>query len=174
MPASTRPSFANIPVDSSFIDFFETSGGSSDFTAVAGSLGSPIDFLINADPTKDRFLQAIRIVTNASGVKFQQFLSKSGIVLPNGIELRIRSNGIETVFPLLTTTDDLFNTFSIGSDNFNFITGAGDDQLRFTRMFEAPLPQLFKGTADFMRLRVQDDLTSDINNLQALAFGLNI
>jgi len=154
-----------------FIEFFENSGGQSEL--IVNGDPTPIDFFIDAPATGIKFINVIRFSANASGIKFQQFLSKSSN-LANGVMITVRSNNIEVTFPLIVSTDDLFNDFSRGPDNFNFITGAGDDQVRFTLTFPSAFPLAPVGSFavdDFIRIRIQDDLTSDINSFKARVFG---
>jgi len=155
-----------------FIEFFEDSADSNNLIVDGSTI--PVDFTIDAPITGVKFINSIRFSANASGIKFQQFLSKSGVILTNGLEITIRSNNIEITFPVLKSTDDLFNMFSRGPDNFNFITGAGDDQVRFTLTFPAPFPLSTVGTFtvdDFIRIKIQDDLSTGINSFKAIAFG---
>lgn len=156
-----------------FVEFFQN-GGSSDML-VNGSPGSPIDFTIDADASEEKFIDAIRISSSGNGIKFGQFLSKAGGGgLANGLLVTIRSNNSEFTFPALQTTEDILDNFSLGTDNFDLFIQAGADQIRATLTFSTPF-QLFKqgtfATDDFVRIRIQDNITSGISKLSGVAFG---
>lgn len=158
-------------VTARIIEFFEESGGSSDML-VDGSV-TPADFLINPSATKERFINAIRFDIEGHGIKFGNFFSQNS-PLTNGVLVTIRSNNSEIDLPLLDTTEDFLDFFSFGPDNFNLFIQAGQDTCRATLTFEVPF-QLFKqgtfGTDDFIRVRIQDDLTSGLIDMKALVFG---
>lgn len=153
-----------------FIEFAEN-GGSSDLL-VNGS-GSPVDFTIPANVDNEKFITSLRFAAGGNGMKFGQFFSKNQ-TLTNGVEVTIRSNNAEFVFPLLKSTEDFKNNFSLGSDNFAYFRVPGTDHADATLSFPAPI-QLFRqgtfGTDDFIRVRIQDDLNSGLSLFNFRAFG---
>ena len=141
---------------------------------VNGSV-TPVLFTIPADASETKFVESIRIESSGNGIKFGQFLSKSGAGgLTNGLELIIRSNNSVLTFPVLTVTESFLNEFALGGDNFDLFIQAGGDQMRATLSFAAPFELQKVGTFatdDFIQLKVQDNVSSGLTSLQALVFG---
>lgn len=160
-------------VSSRFVDFFKEPGSSDDMRVDGSS--TAVDFLIEADPIETKFIESLRIEASGNGIKFGQFLSKSGAGgLTNGLELVIRSNNSELVFPVFRVTESFLNEFALGGDNFDLFIQAGGDQMRATLSFTAPFELQKQNTFvldDFVRLRVQDNIVSGLTSLKALAFG---
>jgi len=148
-------------------------GGSSDML-VNGS-GTPVNFIVLADSSgisaKRRLLNYIRCYGGGNGIKFGQFLSKSGSGLSNGIQINIESQGeLFSFFPIKTTEDwkNLFST-SPGSDFRLDIQAGGDEFISDFRPAQ-PIP-LEPNTSDNVTIIVQDNITSGISNLECLTFG---
>lgn len=145
----------------------------SPLMAVNGS-GTPVDFLINADPTKDIFIEEIRFYGNANGIKFGQFLSINS-KLTNGIQVQIRSDEQVTTLPILKSTDDLKQKFAIGlGQGFQLHVQAGRDHFMAAFRFSSTFPIRKAGTYasgdDYIRVRIQDNLER-IQDLGFLAIG---
>ena len=156
-----------------FVEFFEDGGASSNLL-VNGSV-TPVVFTVPADAVKEKFIESIRFEIAGNGIKFGQFFSKSGAGgLTNGVMLTIRSNNSEFTFPILKTTENFLNEFALGGDNFDLFIQAGSDQCRATLTFAAPF-QMFKqgtfGVDDFLKVTIQDNITSGVSSFKALAFG---
>ena len=152
--------------------------GGSDDMRVDGST-TPVNFDIACSATQDRFVSEVRLFAGCNGLKFGQFLCKNAI-LTNGIETSIRSDEETLTLPLLKTTEDFKNKFAFGSgDNFRIDVQAGADQLLAVLSFANPFVIRKCGTFisgdDFVRIKIQDDLTgSSGGNLQefsALVLG---
>ena len=150
---------------------FAESGGSDDLQ-VNGSV-TPVDFIINASPDKERFFTSLRFEALGNGIQFTNFLSKNG-PLSNGVLLTIRSNDSEITFPPIQTTEDFGSLFSRGPSDFNVFDVSGTDYFRATLTFAAPF-QLFKqgtfGTDDFIKVTIQDNLTSGLSQFRFIGFG---
>ncbi len=150
---------------------FAENGGSPDLL-VNGS-GTPVDFMIDPSATKERFFTSLRFEALGNGIQFTNFLSRNNN-LTNGIELTIRSNNSEVTFPVIKATEDFASFFSRGPSDFDLFDVSGTDYFRATLSFTAPF-QLFKqgtfATDDFIRVRIQDDLSSQIVQFQFIGFG---
>ena len=134
------------------------------------------DFFINASATKTILVENISCFGGGNGIKFGQFLSKSGSGLPNGIEIFIRSEGTDFTFPLIKTTEDWKNLFaSQAGTDFRLDIQAGSDQFVASFRPSVPIPILASGTLpggdDLIRVRVQDNLSSGLSKLECAAFG---
>lgn len=152
---------------------FAQNGGSPDLQ-VNGSLGTPINFRVNASPDKERFITSLRFEALGNGIQFTNFISKNGS-LTNGVLVTIRSNNSQISFPAIKTTEDFGSYFSRGSgNNFEVFDVSGTDYFRATLSFTAPF-QLFKqgtfGTDDFIEVSIRDNLTSGLVRFQFIAFG---
>lgn len=150
---------------------FATSGG-SDSLLVNGSV-TPVDFIINASATQERFFESLRFEAIGNGIQFTKFLSQNQ-PLTNGVEVTIRSNNSEVTFPLIKTTEDFASFFARGPSDFDFFDVSGSDYFRATLTFSAPF-QLFKqgtfATDDFIRIRIQDNLATGISQFKFIGFG---
>lgn len=139
-------------------------GGSNDMT-VNGSPGAPIDFIIPAQVEKEIFIEDLIIDGQDNGIKYGQWLAQNN-PLNAGVEITIKSDNIETTFPILKTTEDIKNKWAaLGGDgaNFRLDVQAGADEvlgiLRFVNPFIIRAQGTFT-TDDFIRVRIQDNLTN--------------
>lgn len=137
--------------------------------------GTPKDFVVNPVVGKDLFVQQIRCFGGGNGIKFAQFLSKSGGGLSNGMEITVKSDNNIFTFPLIKKTEDFKNRFSTtpGSD-FRIDIQSGTDQFIAAFKPTQPFPVRAQGTFttdDFMRVRIQDNISSGISELECSAFG---
>ena len=138
-------------------------GGSNDMT-VNGS-GTPVDFTIPAQVEKEIFIEDLILDGQDNGIKFGQFLGQNS-ALTNGVEVTIKSDNIETTFPIIYTTEDIKNKWAaLGGDgaNFRIDVQAGADEvlgiLRFVNPFIIRAQGTFT-TDDFIRVRIRDNLTN--------------
>lgn len=148
-------------------------GGSNDM-AVNGS-GTPVDFIIPAQVEKEIFIEDLILDAQDNGIKFGQWLGQNN-PLNAGVEITIKSDNIETTFPILKTTEDIKNKWAaLGGDgaNFRIDVQAGADEvlgiLRFVNPFIIRAQNTFT-TDDFIRVRIQDNL-SNISRLNFRAKG---
>lgn len=150
---------------------FAKNGGSSDLRVDGSS--TPVDFVINASAEKERFITSLRFEALGNGIQFTNFLSKN-TALGNGIVVTIRSNNSEISFPAILTTEDFGSYFARGSSDFDVYDVSGTDYFRATLSFSAPF-QLYKQDTfnidDFIKITINDDLTSGISRFQFIAFG---
>ncbi len=151
---------------------FATSAAPSDDLRVDGST-TPVDYEIMPSATKETFYNTLRFEALGNGIQFTKFLSQN-TALTTGIELTIRSNNSEITFPLIKTTEDFASFFSRGPSDFDFYDVSGTDYFRATLSFPAPF-QLFKqgtfATDDYIRVRIQDDLSAGIQQFKFIGFG---
>lgn len=149
--------------------------GSSFDMLVDGSI-TPVDFEVLADSgglnAKNRFIERIRCFGGGNGIKFNQFLSKSGAGgITNGIVITLISEGETFTFEPMKTTEDWKNLFatSPGTD-FRIDVQSGQDQ--FIAQFNPTLPFILEANSgDLVRVTVQDDITSGINQLACRVNG---
>lgn len=148
--------------------------GSSEMT-VNGSV-TPVDFTIDASTLTDLFIESLIFDAQGSGIKYGNFLSRNQSI-PNGLEITIKSDNIETTFPLIKTTEDFKNKFAALSGdgaNFRLDIQAGADEMLAILRFQNPFILKIQGTYpvnDFIRVRVQDTLQSGISRLNFRAKG---
>lgn len=151
---------------------FATNGGGSEDLRVNGSV-TPVEFRIEASPSKERFFTSLRFEALGNGVQFTNFLSQNS-PLNTGIMVKIRSRDSEVTFPDILTTEDFASLFSRGPSDFDLFDVAGTDYFRATLTFTAAF-QLFKqgtfSTDDFISVTVQDNLTSGIVQFRFIGFG---
>lgn len=150
---------------------FALNGGSNDLR-VNGSV-TPVEFIINASATKERFFTSLRFSALGSGIQFTKFLSQN-TALVNGVLVTIRSNNSEITFPAIKATEDFASLFSRGASDFEVYDVSGTDYFRASLSFTAPF-QLFKqatfATDDFIKISIRDDLTSGLSQFRFIGFG---
>lgn len=151
---------------------FATDGGAGVDLRVNGSI-TPVDFFINASIDKERFFTSLRFEALGNGIQFTNFLSKN-TAITNGVLITIRSNDSEITFPPIKKTEDFASLFSRGPSDFQVFDVSGTDYFRSTLNFAAPF-QLYKqgtfATDDFIRIRIQDDLSSGLVEFKFIGFG---
>jgi hypothetical protein len=143
-----------------------------------GSLGSPIDFMVDPSSTTDIFIETLIFDGQGNGIKFGQFLSKNSS-LTNGVEVEIKSNNVITTFPLLYSTEDFKNKWAALSGdgaNFRIDVQAGKDEMLAILSFPNPFILKIQGTFgvgndDYIRVRIQDDTSSQITRFNFRAKG---
>lgn len=132
------------------------------------------DFFVNAVADKRFQVEQIRCFGGGNGIKYGQLLSKN-VVLVNGIQIRIRSGGAEFDFEPIKVTEHFKNLFASDAPQFRVDVQSGADQ--FIAIFKptVPFPIEAVGTVtggdDFIRVRIDDDISSGIAALQCAALG---
>jgi len=117
------------------------------------------------------FVTQIRLFGGGNGIKFDQFLSKSGSGgLTNGLLANILSNGFSTSLIPIKTTEDFKNLFASSAGEFAVDVQSGADQFIAVLTPALPFP-LQPGGTDFIRVTVRDDITSGLSQLQGLIAG---
>lgn len=150
-------------------------GGSASLLVNGG--GTPVDFTVDADIGKDIFIQEIRFYGGGNGLKFGQFLSKSGGGLSNGVEVTIKSDNETVTLPLLKKTEDFKNKFAFGpagGGQFRIDIQSGTDQFLASWTFETPFPIRAVGsfaTDDFIQIRIQDNISSGVQEFEFICRG---
>jgi hypothetical protein len=149
-------------------------GMSSDMR-VNGSLAIPIVFTIDADPTKDIFIEELRFYGNANGIQFGKFLGLNS-PLANGILIEIRSDEIVTQLPLIKTTDDFKHKFSFGQGTgFQLNVQAGRDDFMASFSLSTTFPvrkaSTFVSGDDYIKIFIKDNLSAGLLALEFLARG---
>lgn len=151
---------------------FAMDGGSGDDLRVDGSV-TPVDFFIYPSADKERFFTSLRFIATGNGIQISNFLSKN-TPLTTGVLVTIRSNNSEIDFPLIKSTADFISFFSRGPADNELYDVSGTDYFRSTLSFAAPF-QLYKqgtfATDDFIRVRIQDDISSGIASFKFIGFG---
>lgn len=152
---------------------FAENGGSSNLL-VDGSI-TPIEFTINANPSKERFFTSLRFEALGNGIQFTNFLSQNGaLAIGQGVLVTIRSNDSQISLPEIRTTEDFGSIFSRGASDFDVYDVSGTDYFRATLNFAAPF-QLYKqgtfATDDFIKITIRANLTSGIVRFRFIGFG---
>lgn len=150
--------------------------GGSPSLLVNGSLIVPIEFTFSMAALHDKFIREVRFYGSGNGISFTKFLSKN-TALFNGIEIEIKTNNDIIILPLIKTTEDFQAKFAFGSgDNFQLTLASGADVFLAVFISDNPFPLKAIGTFgvgndDYIKIRIRDNITSGITNLEALAFG---
>ena len=134
---------------------------------------TPVVFTIPLASDKTVFLAQIRFFGGGSGVKYGQILSKN-VILTNGIEVAIKTDDNLITLPLIKTTEDFKNVFASTPSDFKIDIQSGADQFIATLQPALSFPLRPAGTFttdDFIKITIQDDLTSGISQLEALGVG---
>lgn len=137
---------------------------------------TPVNFRIEADPTNVKFINSVTFSSRGNGIKFGQFLSKSGSGLSNGIELSYKSKDVLVTREPLKTTDDILDFHAEDPDNFGLFIQSGGDKIIAILKFRSPIeirPQSEFAINDFLQIKIQDDLTSGITQLRAIIEGFS-
>lgn len=145
--------------------------GSQDM-AVNGS-GSPVEFIVPADPNYDLLIEGLLFEAFASGIKIDKFLSLN-TSLTNGLLIEVKSE--DTIFQFLSiaTTQEFDSHFSWGDGrSFELIFASGNDSM--VARYGVSTPFLIKqqgsyATDDYIKVIVRDNL-SQINYLKFLVAG---
>lgn len=137
---------------------------------------TPVDFEKQADATDVEFISSVIISASGNGIKYGQFLSKAGGGLTNGLQISFKSKDVSIVRAFLKTTDDLDDLHAEDPDNSRLDVQAGGDKYIAVLSFGVPLelrPQGEFVTDDFLKITVNDDLTSGISELRAIVNGFS-
>ena len=147
--------------------------GSSDDMTVDGSV-TPVEFFIDAHPTKQKIIQYLTFSGTANGIKYQQFLNLNS-KLTNGITVSYKSQDVSASFDeSIDSTDDFEDSFCVLPNDFSLSVQAGGDHFNGTRNLVNNViildPQGSYASDDFLKITISDDLTS-VNELSLRAKG---
>ena len=138
--------------------------------------GTPQDFFINPSATTDLFIEELRFYGQGNGLQYKGHLTNN-TPLTNGIEITIKSDDTITILPLLKTTADYKNKFAFGQGAAGFSLDIASGRDDFLAVFTFPNPFIIKvaGTFspqdDFIRIRIQDNISNHASELEFLAKG---
>jgi hypothetical protein len=123
---------------------------------VDGSV-TPVDFEYGADPDDDVALLELRFVLSADSIYFEG--SKFGPIsaLANGIKVIIMANSEMTILHVLKINEHFLSMINPAS-LFRETTGSADAMAAAINF--GGLVKLKAGTGDYIKVMVQDDLTS--------------
>lgn len=157
-----------------YFELFKYSGSSD--MQVDGT--TPKIFTIPLSSTDDIFISQVRLFGGGNGIAFNKFLSKSGAGgVPNGIQVEIKTDDqILTLLPI-KTTEDFKNIFASSAGEFRIDIQAGADQLLAVLAPALSFPLRKVGsfeTDDYIKITINDDLTSGLTQLEALAAGFRV
>ena len=142
---------------------------------VDGSV-TPVEFLVTASPDTDLFIEEIRLFGQGNGIQYKGWLTGNN-PLSNGLSIEIQSDNIITQLPLLFTTADIKNKFSLGQGDatgFQLDLASGRDEFIGVFKFSSPFIMRVQGTFtndDHIKITVQDNLTATQAQLEFLAKG---
>lgn len=152
-----------------------TNGGSPDMRA-NGSLATPVDFTVNADPTNDILLTAIRLifaVNTAIGFDGSKFGASAA--LANGVLIDLIVEGGTGITLATIKINEEFLIFSNVNDPILSFDGGNDlISVQFTLSERV---KLVHNTADKARVRIRDNLTLgayQLNFFQAVLYGVKV
>lgn len=147
-------SVATVP--SNIKNEFVKDGGSSDDLLVDGS-STPVTFTYDADGTHDISLQEVKFVLASNSVTFGTgyFGATSG-PLTNGLKVEVTSGGETGVVALLKQNEDFVHFASPGG--FEWVVSS-KDMMSALWLVGGGL-KLYAGTADNVKITVQDDIDS--------------
>jgi len=134
------------------------------------------DFDVDAQAGTRVLVEYISCFGGGNGIKFGQFLSKSGGGLTNGISFIIRSEGQLFTFEPIKKTEDFKNLFATeAGNNFRIDIQAGSDQFIAQFRPTVPFPLEPTGTIaggdDYVMAVLTDDISAGIQALQCAVFG---
>jgi len=135
------------------------------------------DWRVNAEADKRIQIEYFSCFGGGNGIKFGQFLSKSGAGgLTNGLFIEIRSQGQIFDFPLIKTTENWKNLFATQAGrDFRIDIQAGSDQFiaQFRPAVPFPLEPIgtVSGGDDYILVKSEDDISSGVSQLECAAFG---
>jgi hypothetical protein len=138
--------------------------------------GTPVEFLINASPSTDVFVEEIRLFGQGNGIQFKGWLTSNN-PLNNGLQIEIQSDNIVTILPLLFTTADIKNKFALGQGDatgFRLDIASGRDEFLGVFKFANPFIMRVQGTFtvdDHIKITVADNLQATQAELEFLAKG---
>jgi hypothetical protein len=160
------------PIGKRYYEVFQN-GGSGDMR-VNGS-GTPLVFTIPILTDEIIFINQIRFFGGGNGIKFGQFLSKSGGDLTNGILVEIKSEDEVFQFEPILNTEDFKNLFSFPlANSFSVDVQAGSDQ--FIAIFNPDVPFALQPTGtypvdDYIKITIRDNISSGLQEFRSLAEG---
>lgn len=142
--------------------------------SVNGSV-TPVEFIINASPDTDLFIEELRIFGQGNGIQFKNWLAGNQ-PLSNGLEIEIQSDNIITQLPMLKTTADIKNKFSFGqgATGFALDIASGRDDVIGVFTFANPFIIRVQGTFttdDHIKITINDNLSNTQSELEFWAKG---
>ena len=156
-----------------FQNAFEVGNPTNDNMNQNGSLGSPVEFRIDPDPTVDLIINSFAFSAFDGGMKIDKFLGQNS-ALTNGLLVEIKSDDSMFQFEPIQTTQDFDALFSWGSGrSFELIFASGNDSM--VSRFGPSTPFLLRsqgtfGTDDYIKIFIQDNL-SNIAQLRFTMFA---
>lgn len=160
-----------------FIENFKNAGSMD--MRVNGSV-TPVVFVIPLDAIKSIFVEEISFYGGGNGIQFGKHISQSGTGLTNGVLVEIKSNNETVTLPLLKKTEDYKNKFAFGGGGrgttFRIDIQSGADQFVATFIPSSPfvlkkIGEFGSGNDDYVKITIQDNLTSGITQYEAIAKG---
>jgi len=161
----------------------EFGGTGSEDLLVDGS-STPVDYFVSASATTDVFIQSMIFRLQGNGIKLNNFGAKNS-PLTNGVEVEVKSDNIITTFPLLRNTADFKNRWAALSGTaatWDLAAEPGADEFLAIVAFENPFVLKIQGNFgdvgnpgtgddDYIRVKVQDDLSSGNSMFDFLSRG---
>lgn len=158
-----------IPSDPTLIVANKLTNGGSANLLVDGSSVS-VDFKYDADATKDIKLSEVRLVFVANSIDFRGTRFGARPELTNGVEIKVKSNGVETTLATLTLNEDFL---AFHSPNQIFMEQSGSNDAIAVGYLIGGAIELKAGTDDYLGITIQDDLThGSYKYFQATGYGI--
>ena len=144
---------------------FLENGGSADLL-VEGSVEASVDFTVSADAQKDMSVFSIGFVLVTSAIKFGENKFGNRNSLSNGMKISIRSGSGDNVdLFTLRRNEDFLHYASFGGAG---VVIASKDILHAEFQIGG-MVKLVANSSDYLKISVQDDLTSGIDYLRCVA-----
>jgi hypothetical protein len=130
---------------------------------------TPVVFAAEADPTKDVRIQEVRVVMTSQDFVLDGTSFGNRSLLTNGILFEIVNEyGTQTIANIKSNEDFLFFPSPIGI----VLNNTGPKDVLIAGFYLAGSPRLRAGTSDVLRATVRDNLTTGIDFLRGLAYGI--
>lgn len=166
---SVSTSTVVIPSDPSKIVKDTLQDGGSSNMLVDGS-STPVEFSFDADPTSDIALSELRIVLTANSIPFNGSSFGPISTLTNGILVSVRAQSVTTqIGAAMKINEELL---ALVSPQGVFFNDTGPATVMSTGLSFGGNVVLDSGSADFVKITIQDDLTSALfDHFQATIWG---
>lgn len=135
---------------------------------------TPVDFIIDADLTKDLIVSSLLFEAFDGGIKIDKFLGENSS-LTNGILIEVKSQNEIFQFLSIKDTQEFDSHFAFGQGrSYSLIFASGNDSMVARFGLENPFIIKKFGTypnnEDYIKISVRDNLSS-VSKLQFIAEG---
>jgi hypothetical protein len=163
-------------IGDAFYSYLKNTVGSNNFKIDCSPyIAGTCDFKVESVSDEIIFIEYIRCFGGGSGIQFGKFLSQSGTGLTNGLVMSVKSEDEIFTFEPIKKTEDFKNIMaSIPGSDFRVDIQSGSDQFIAQFRPSVAIPLLPSGTFttnDYINIKVSDDLSAGLAQLQCSVFG---